>query len=323
MQEAVTPTLVRAASIVGWLALCGCFSEYHPEYHPETSFSVVQHVEYSTSVTPTAPPEAHAVPTPRRPAPDPAPAAALAPPGPASLSGTWIERIAGTTCDRQITIEEVDALPYASVRACDGDDGRFELRTIGYADGVLRARRADDNHGYADALDYQLQRVGADELRGTVVLRHERARKKPVTYPVQWTRGVPRVPSASGPYASLLGHWSQDIDEVDPDGQRESDYVRYCVDQLAIEQDASGLHVYGHGCHAESHFDNYVLTLVGDEEGTLRFRSESWDYGVSDYLLRRVDGDLRGVEIFHPSNARKGLKPSQRGLRWRRDATRT
>jgi len=317
---------LRALLLVECAGLWGCFSEYHPEYHPETSYSVVQRVEYATTVvaTPAATssspfpaPEVEPPPAPAPHAPPPSPPASLPAPnrGSASLAGDWLEYVPGTTCDRKVSIEEVDGVPYAKVRGCHGSDVEDELRTLDAKGGGLRLHR-EDPHDY-ETLDYRLVRAAPDELRGTLVRRDRSSHAKPVTYPVVWTRGARDV-AATGPYAALAGLWTESLDEVDKEGEPRGQWARYCDDEIAIEVDDKGARAYDHFCYS-GHFENSVLTLVGEEEGTLRFRLEgSARYGTVDYLLRSVGGRLRGFVVYNPAPAQKGAKPSHRGVTWSR-----
>jgi hypothetical protein len=317
---------LRLLALAGCAGVCGCFSEYHPEYHPETSYSVVQRVEYATTVvtpagsasspSPAAPvdPVEPSAPPPR---PQP-PSASLPGPrrGTASLAGDWLEHVPGTTCDREVSIEEIDGVPYAKLHGCHGGNVEDALRTLDAKDGGLRVRRQDPHD--SETLDYRLARAGPDELRGTVV-RHDRSSSaKPTKYPVVWRRGGPDTTAATGPYASLAGLWSESLDELDKEGQARGEWGRYCDDEIAVEADAQAVRAYDHFCFS-GHFENSVLTLIGDQEGTLRFRLEgSARYGTVDYLLRRVGGRLQGFVVYNPSPTQKGMKPSHRGVTWSR-----
>jgi hypothetical protein len=308
--------------------LCGCIREYHPEYHPETSYTVVQRIEYSTTVatvparpapSPTATPYPTVTPAP--PAAPPRPSPPAPPPtaarGTASLAGEWVEHVPGTTCDRAVSIEEVDGVPYAKVRGCDGSDAEDALRTVSAKDGGLRAHRQDVHD--TEVLDYRLSRAGPDELRGTIVWRDRlQGDKGEKTYPVVWSRGGAPADTATGPYASLAGHWSESLDDLDQEGEARGAWGRECNDAIAIEADAKGARAYDHFCYA-GHFETSTLTLVGDEGGTLRFRLEgSARYGTVDYLLRSVDGRLQGFVVSNPAPGEKGSKPSHRGVTWSR-----
>jgi hypothetical protein len=314
---------LRALALVECLGLCACFSEYHPEYHPETSYSVVQRVEYTTAVvTPagssrSSSPALPVEPSPP-PSPPPAPSASVPVPtrGTASLAGEWVERVRGTTCDRRVSIEEVDGVPYAKVRGCHGSDTEDELRTLDARGGGLRARRQDPHD--SETLDYRLARAGLDELRGTVERRDRSSSGKPTTYPVVWRRGGEDTAAPTGPYAAFAGLWSESLDEIDKEGQPRGQWGRECDDEIAIEVGAKGVRAYDHFCYS-GHFDNSVLTLVGEEEGTLRFRLEgSARYGTVDYLLRNVGGRLQGFVVYNPAPGKEGAKPSHRGVTWSR-----
>jgi hypothetical protein len=227
-----------------------------------------------------------------------------------------VEHVPGTTCDRSVSIEEVDGVPYARSHGCHGGNVEDELRTVSAKDGGLQARREDPHD--SETLDYRLTRASLDELRGTV-LRHDRySGEKPTKYPVVWRRGDLAPPPAAGPYADLAGLWSESLDEVDKEGEPRSQWGRECDDEIAIEVDGKGARAYDHFCYS-GHFENSVLTLVGEEGGTLRFRREgSAAYGTIDYLLRRVDGRLQGFVVYNPSPKQQGSKPSHRGVTWSR-----
>jgi hypothetical protein len=227
-----------------------------------------------------------------------------------------VEHVPGTTCDRKVSIEEVDGLPYAKVHGCHGGNVEDELRTVDARDGGLRARRQDP-HDY-ETLDYRLARAGPDELRGTVV-RHDRSSSnKATTYPVVWRRGAADPAAATGPYAALAGRWSESLAELDKDGEPRGEWGRYCDDEIAIEADAKAVRAFDHFCFS-GHFENSVLSLVGEQDGTLRFRLEGSErYGRVEYLLRRVGERLQGVVVHDPSPTQKGVKPSVRGVTWSR-----
>ena len=317
---------LRALAVVGCAGLCGCFSEYHPEYHPETSYSVVQRVEYATTVvTPAASsssssraaPVDPVEPTPPPPHPPPPSASVPVPTrGTASLAGEWVEHVPGTTCDRTVSIEEVDGIPYAKVHGCHGGNVEGDLRTVDAKGGGLRALRQDPHDD--ETLDYRLARAGPDELRGTVV-RHDRSSSsKPTTHPVAWRRGDVERAAATGRYAALAGRWSESLDEVDKEGAPRGEWGRYCDDEIAIEVDPTGARAYDHFCFS-GHFENSVLTLVGEQEGTLRFRLEgSARYGTVEYLLRPAGARLQGFVVYNPSPSQKGARPSHRGVTWSR-----
>jgi hypothetical protein len=312
-----TPCLpLRVLALVECLGFCACFSEYHPE----TSYSVVQRVEYATTVvTPAGSSRSSSPASSAEPAPPPAaPSASTRAPtrGTASLAGEWVERVRGTTCDRKVSIEEVDGVPYAKVRGCHGSDTEDDLRTLDASGGGLRARRQDPHD--SETLDYRLARAGLDELRGTVVRRDRSSSTKPTTYPVVWRRGGQDAAAPTGPYAALAGLWTESLDEIDKEGQARGEWARDCDDEIAIEVGAEGVRAYDHFCYSR-HFDNSVLTLVGEEEGTLRFRLEgSARYGTVDYLLRNVGGRLQGFVVYKPAPGKEGAKPSHRGVAWSR-----
>jgi hypothetical protein len=50
MQTATSASKRLGLSAVAFAAAAGCYSNYHPEYHPETRYTVVQNVTYPTTV---------------------------------------------------------------------------------------------------------------------------------------------------------------------------------------------------------------------------------------------------------------------------------
>jgi hypothetical protein len=311
----------RALALVGCACACGCFNEYHPEYHPETSYSVVQRVEYATTVVTSvsSSPASRDAPVASR-APPPPPPPSVPPPAPtrgtASLAGDWVEHVPGTTCDRKVSIDDVDGVPFARMYGCHGGNVEDALVTVYAGEGGLRARRRDPHD--SETLDYRLARAGPDELKGTV-LRHDRSSSTKTTqHPVVWRRGTQDPVVATGRYAALAGLWSESLDELDKEGEPRGQWGRYCDDEIAIEADDKGLRAYDHFCF-NGHFENSLLVLVGEQEGTLRLRLEgSARYGSVDYLLRPVGGRLQGFVVYNPSPTQKGAKPSHRGVTWSR-----
>ena len=300
--------LLCAALLALVPATQGCIHEYHPEYHPETSYNFVQQVSYSTTNASPSPPAPSPAPPPApRPSPPPSP-----PPGPESLAGKWTEHVEGTTCDRVVSIRDIDGTPFASMVHCDVTESRpFTLETVSFKGRFWTVRRGPHEVDVAgnDGLDYRLERVGADELRGTVVVRREQGRQKPVTYPVVWRRGGVE-PAPVGPYAWLVGQWTQSLDDKS-----------YCDDFLRVEADADGRpRIYGHSCFAEGHFENYSLSLVSDEEGVLSLRRSTASGYVVDYRLRRDGSALRGIIIGRPPKSRAKEWPSETGTQWNRSS---
>ncbi len=91
LQPGLRAALLAFAALAALVGGVGCASEYHPEYHPETSYRYVQNVNYNNTTVVQVPP-AEAVLTarvspPRVPswAAEPAEPRAPAPPSPAAL----------------------------------------------------------------------------------------------------------------------------------------------------------------------------------------------------------------------------------------------
>jgi hypothetical protein len=305
------PRLAAIAAVVV-ATTGGCVDEYHPEYHPETSYDFEQRVSYPTTVVQQESPEGalsagvtqrH---LPAVPPPAPAPSPPVSP-----WAGRWVEHVEGTTCDRSFKIEEIDGVPYASLFACDGlgdegadGEGPQRLDTVGYEKGIWRVRHdahASDAHSTFpdvatyDDLDYRLTRTGPDDLCGTLVVRPWN--KKRGSVPVCWSRRPANQESPDAVPSWLLGEW-----RVVSGGNIPDDSVKF-------EAAGGDVRVYRHGGYTESHFDTRTMKFGGDHDGVLQVIDKTPDGYVLEYRLRRADdGTLRGVLISQPPRSRRREK---------------
>jgi hypothetical protein len=287
-------------AITATWAASGCVHEYHPEYHPVTSYGVVEEVAHPILVTRTRPgagPLASAA----APVTDSAPAAA-------SLAGRWSEHVDGTTCDRTVSIEETGSVPHASVIECEAAQPRpAPLATVRYAGGIWDLRGDDGAPGASNNhLDYQLRRTDAGDFCGTVVVRPERAGED-ATYPVCWSRGARgrATETPVDPRGWVVGRWRQQVDGS------------FCDDGVEVDPRGDALRVFRHSCYAISHFDNTPMKVVADGDGAIQLLYDPPGGGTQQYRLRRGDdGTVRGVLIRHPPQGESGARPTVTAVRW-------
>jgi hypothetical protein len=287
--------------VVALSATAGCVDEYHPEYHPLTSYSVRQDVSHPILVMPTRPGAAAA----------PARDAAATPvtdgsPG-VSLAGRWSEHVDGTTCDRTVSIEQTGAGPRASVLECEAaDPPPTRLDTVRYASGAwdLRVDGGDPRAASNDHLDYRLRRTDDGDFCGTVVVRGEPGGEN-VTHPVCWSRGPHLTEPPAGPRGWLVGRWRQQVDGS------------FCDDGVEVDLRGDELRVVEHSCYAISHFDNAPMTALADGDGALQLFRDLPGGGVQHYRLRRADdGTWRGELIARPPPGESGARPTVTAVRW-------